>query len=61
MVWPYHALKPDEIAFPQVSGPRTTVPKLRTTPLSCGNGEWYAAAYQIIQNRRSEARTTVPT
>src|SRR4029453_14724346 len=56
----YHALKPDEIAFAQVNDPRTTVPKLRTTPLTCGNATWYALAVPKLQNRRSAARTTVP-
>lgn len=53
-IWPYHALKSDGIAFPQVSGSRTTVPKLRTTLLTCGNAMWYHQG----QNRRSERRTT---
>jgi hypothetical protein len=43
----YHTLKPDEIAFPQVSDSRTAVPKLRTTPLTCRNREVVRAAVPL--------------
>jgi hypothetical protein len=40
--------KPDEIAFLQVSDSYTAVPKLRTTPLTWGNGEVVRAAVPLM-------------
>jgi len=56
----YHAPKPDEIAFLQVSGSRTDVPTLHTTPLTCGNDQWYGSAVPLVpklQVRGSYHRT----